>query len=91
MNQKLVDEFNKKLKAIDKGITFEITKKETVKFKDDDETVFELVVANGVPSVIINLDQPVVIDKDGLESFSNLIMLCGQYLEAFFGDSLLDD
>lgn len=91
MNQKLVDEFNKKLKAIDEGIAFEITKKETVKFKDDDETIFELGVVNGVPSVIIDLDQSVVIDKYGLELLGNLTMLCGQYLEVLFGDSLCDD
>ena len=91
MNQKLVDEFNKKLEAIDEELTLGIVTKEMFEIKYGDITIFTMQVMGGVPVVIVDLDQPVIFDKDGLESFGNLAILCGQYLEAFFGDSLCDD
>lgn len=93
MNQKLVDEFNKKLESIDEELTLEIITKEMFEIKYGNETIFTMQVISGVPVTIVKLDQPVpvVFDKDGLESFGNIAMLCGQYLEAFFGDSLCDD
>lgn len=92
MNQKLVDEFNKKLESIDEELTLEIITKEMFEIKYGDVTIFTMQVIGGVPVTIVKLDQPVpvVFDKDGLESFGNLDMLCGQYPEAFFGDSLCD-
>ena len=99
MNQKLVDEFSEKLKAIGKNLTFEvlenakadldddfvrITEKGTVLIKYDDETAFTLVIACGVPA--IDIDKPIMIDKDNAALFGDLIKLCGEYLDAFFGD-----
>ena len=93
MNQKLVDEFGKKLKAIDENLTFEIlenaktdldgdfvkiTKKGTVLIKYDDETAFTLGIVCGVPAIDI--------DKDSSALFGDLIKLCGEYLDVFFGD-----
>lgn len=98
MNKKLVDEFGKKLKAIGKNLTFEvlenaeadldgdfvrITEKGTVIIKYDDETAFTLVIACGVPA--IDIDKPIMIDKDNAALFGDLIKLCGEYLDAFFG------
>lgn len=98
MNQKLVDEFGKKLKAIGKNLTFEvlenakadldddfvrITEKGTVLIKYGDETAFTLVIACGVPA--IDIDKPIMIDKDNSALFGDLIKLCGEYLDAFFG------
>lgn len=88
MNQKLVDEFNKKLEAIDEELTLEIITKEMFEIKYGDETVCTMKVIGGGPVLILNPDQPICIDNDML---GNLIDLCGQYREALFGDSLCDD
>lgn len=99
MNQKLVDEFGKKLKTLDENLTFEIlkndktvlddgfvkfTEKGTVLIKYDDETAFTLVIACGVPA--IDIDNPIMIDQYNSALFGDLIKLCGEYLDAFFGD-----
>lgn len=98
MNQKLVDEFSKKLKALDENLTFEvlenaktdldegfikITEKGTVLIKYDDETAFTLGIVCGVPA--IDIDKPIMIDQDNATKFGDLIKLCGEYLDAFFG------
>lgn len=98
MNQKLVDEFSKKLKALDENLTFEvlenaktdldegfikITEKGTVLIKYDDETAFTLGIVCGVPA--IDIDKPIMIDQDNATKFGNLIKLCGEYLDAFLG------
>lgn len=98
MNQKLVDEFDKKLKALDEKLTYEVlenaktvldkdfikfTEKGTVLIKYDDETAFTLVIACGVPA--IDIDKTIMIDQYNSALFGDLIKLCGEYLDAFFG------
>lgn len=85
MNQKLVNEFSKKLGAIDEELTFEITKKETVQIKASNDPVCTLEVVYGEPAIIIDPGQPILLDKDTSALFGNLIKLCGEYLGAFFG------
>ncbi len=99
MNQKLVDEFDKKLKALDEKLTYEVlenaktvldkdfikfAEKGTVLIKYDDETAFTLVIACGVPA--IDIDKTIMIDQYNSALFGDLIKLCGEYLDAFFGD-----
>lgn len=84
MNQKLVNEFNRMLEAIDEELTFEITKKEAVKIKYINETVCTLEVSHSVPVIIIDPRQPILLDKYTSTLFSDLIKLCGKYLDAFF-------
>ena len=88
MNQKLVDEFSKKLKALDENLTCEVLENETtenkailIKYKSG--IVFALVDGDGVPSIII--DNPRLVNKDEAFVFGNLLKLCGEYLDAFFG------
>lgn len=99
MNRKRINEFGKKLKTLDENLTFEvlgnakadldgdfvrITEKGTVLIKYDDETAFTLGIVCDVPA--IDIDKPIMIDKDNAAKFGNLIKLCGEYLDAFFGE-----
>lgn len=98
MNQKLVNEFSQKLKTLDENLTYEvledaeasldgdfikITEKGTVLIKYGDETAFTLRIVCGVP--IIDIDKQIMIDKDNSALFGDLIKLCGEYLDTFFG------
>lgn len=99
MNKKLVNEFGKKLKALDEELTFEvlenaktdldggfvkITEKGTVLIKYNDRTVLKLRMDSSMPAIYIN--RPILLYKDSSVFFSDLIKLCGEYLDAFFGD-----
>lgn len=85
MNRKLVKEFSEKLEAIDEELTFKITEKGTVQIKDGNDPVCTLVVVYDVPSIIIDPGQPILLDKDTSALYGDLIKLCGEYLNAFFG------
>lgn len=109
MNKKLVDEFDKKLKALDEELTFtileddktslnggfvKITKKRTalinrILIKYGDKTVLRLRMDSSMPAIDINT--PIRMYKDSSVFFSDLIKLCGEYLDAFFGDDEHDN
>ncbi len=99
MNKKLVNEFSKKLKTLDENLAFEvlenaktdldggfvkITEKGTVLIKYNDRTVLKLRMDSSMPAIYIN--RPILLYKDSSVFFSDLIKLCGEYLDAFFGD-----
>lgn len=102
MNKKLVNEFGKKLKALDEELTFEIleddktslgfvkiTKKRTalinrVLIKYGYKTALKLRMDSSMPA--ININGPILLYKDSSVFFGDLIKLCGEYLDAFFGD-----
>lgn len=104
MNRKRINEFSKKLKALDEELTFKIleddntslnggffkiTKKRTVLInriliKYNDRTVLKLRMDSSMPAIDIN--SPIRMYKDSSVFFSDLIKLCGEYLDAFFGD-----
>lgn len=86
MNRKLVREFSEKLEAIDEELTFKITKEEAVQIKDGNEPVCTLAVIYDAPSIIIDPGQPILLDKDTSALYGDLIKLCGEYLDAFFGE-----
>lgn len=93
MNQ-LVDDFGKELKTLDENLTCEvlkneITEKRTVLIYCKNKIVFTLTAVYGVPAIFI--EQPIVIDKDNSVLFGDLIKLCGEYLDAFFGDDEHDN
>ena len=107
MNKKLVNEFGKKLKVLDEELTFEIleddktslgfvkiTKKRTalinrVLIKYGDKTVLMLRMDSSMPAIGINTS--ILLYKDSSVFFSDLIKLCGEYLDAFFGDDEHDN
>lgn len=99
MNRKRINEFSKKLKAIDEELTFKIleddntslngdffkiTKKRTALIKYGDKTVLKLRMDSSMPA--ININRPILLYKDSSVFFGDLIKLCGEYLDAFFGD-----
>lgn len=104
MNRKRINEFSKKLRALDEELTFKIleddntglnggfvkiTKKRTalincILIKYDDKTVLKLRMDNSMPAISIN--RPILLYKDSSAFFGDLIKLCGEYLDAFFGD-----
>lgn len=96
MNQKRINEFSKKLKAIDDHLDFEVFKNTTTDLNGNvlrltgdgdvlitygDEAIFELTIIDDTPA--IDLDSS-YIDKDNASKFGDLIKLCGEYLDAFF-------
>nr|DAY65138.1 MAG TPA: hypothetical protein [Caudoviricetes sp.] len=96
MNQKLVNDFSKKLKALDNHLGFKVlenteanlngsfislSEKGNVLITYGNDTVFELTTVDETPA--IDLDS-IYVDKDNSALFGDLIKLCGQYLEAFF-------
>lgn len=103
MNKKLVDEFSKKLKALDNHLGFKVlenteanlngsfislSEKGNVLITYGNDTVFELTTIDDTPA--IDLDS-IYVDKDNSALFGDLIKLCGEYLDAFFGDDEHDN
>lgn len=98
MNKKLVNEFSKKLKALDSNLKFEILKnnqavhnkgfvssikKGAVLVSYQDTAILTLDTVFREPSILV--ESPIMIGKDASPMFGNLIKLCGEYLDAFFG------
>lgn len=100
MNRKRINEFSKKLKALDNHLGFKVlenteanlngsfislSEKGNVLITYGNDTVFELTTVDETPA--IDLDS-IYVDKDNSALFGNLIKLCGEYLDAFFdGDN----
>lgn len=104
MNRKRINEFSKKLKALDEELTFKIleddntslnggfvriAKKRTalincILIKYGYKTVLKLRMDSSMPA--ININGPILLYKDSSVFFGDLIKLCGEYLDAFFGD-----
>lgn len=103
MNKKLVNEFSKKLKALDNHLGFKVlenteanlngsfvslSKKGNVLITYDNDTVFELITIDETPA--IDLDS-IYVDKDNAALCGDLIKLCGEYLDAFLDGDNHDD
>lgn len=103
MNKKLVNEFSKKLKALDNHLGFKVlenteanlngsfislSEKGNVLITYGNDTVFELTTVDETPA--IDLDS-IYVDKDNSALLGNLIELCGEYLDAFFDGDNHDD
>ena len=86
MNQKLVMEFSNKLGTINKKLIFRVTEKGSVQIKYNDDIICTLMVVYDVPLIIIELDQAIVLTKETSALYGDLLKVCGEYLEAFFGD-----
>lgn len=109
MNRKRINEFSKKLKALDEELTFKIleddntslnggflnggfvriAKKRTalincILIKYGYKTVLKLRMDSSMPA--ININGTILLYKDSSVFFGDLIKLCGEYLDAFFGD-----
>lgn len=98
MNRKRINEFSKKLKALDNHLDFKVlenteanlngsfvslSEKGDVLITYDNDTAFKLTIIDETPA--IDLDS-IYVDKDNSALFGDLIKLCGEYLDAFFGD-----
>ena len=86
MNRKLVREFSEKLKLIDEELTFKITKERAIQIAWCNKSVLVMAIIYETPSIIIDPSQPVLLYKDTSALYGDLIKLCGEYLEAFFGE-----